>query len=181
MQQYRREIFLINKKFQLRFAAYVCVWLLAISFVYPVIIYNLFDFFVRNASKLTALNMSSTRNEILWMLGFFQAIFLTITFIMSIFLSHRIAGPLYKLTLFFRAGDPTRELFFRKADHFHELAVDYNHMMHGIRDRMDHQISCAADAISQIERAMEQADPSTQERLRAAIASLREIDISKPT
>lgn len=142
-QQYRRSIFLINRPFQLRYAFFVCSWIFALSLVYPVIIYNLFDFFVRyisrdpNGPALAAIE--SFRHEIIFLLVFFEAIFVLLTFMISIFVSHRIAGPLYKLKNFFRqngGGTLSADLHFRKNDHFQDVAHEYNMMMAKLRSEL---------------------------------------------
>jgi methyl-accepting chemotaxis protein len=140
MQQHRRSIFLINRPFQLRFAFFVCSWLFALSLVYPLIIYNLFDFFarylVRDPNGPGLASIESLRKEIIFLLIFFQVIFLVITFMISIFVSHRIAGPLYKLKNFFRqngAGKLSSDLYFRKNDHFQDVAQEYNLMLSKLR------------------------------------------------
>src|SRR6185437_15171362 len=126
-QQYRRSIFLIDRPFQLRFSLYVCSWLFALSFVYPIIIYNLFDFLTRylqlDPNGPGIASIQTTRKEVLFLLIFFQLIFLVITFMISVFVSHRIAGPLYKLKNFFKqntSGKLSPELSFRKSDHFQD-------------------------------------------------------------
>src|SRR5262245_23833505 len=135
MASYRRSIFLVNRSFQLRFSLYVCAWLFALSFIYPLVVKSLFDYFIRYAAldpsgpPLEAIQ--HTRNDVLMLLVLFQLIFLGITFMMSLFMSHRIAGPLYKLRTFFEEaakGVYRPELSFREKDHFHELAQDYNEM-----------------------------------------------------
>lgn len=140
MQQHRRSIFLINRPFQLKFAFFVCSWLFALSLAYPVIIYNLFDLFFRYLSRdpngpgLAALQ--TFRQEIVLLLVAFQIFFLIITFMISIFVSHRIAGPLYKLKNFFKqngAGKLSPELHFRKNDHFQDVAQEYNLMLAKLR------------------------------------------------
>lgn len=151
MPQYRRSIFLINRPFQLRFAFYVCSWLFALSLVYPLIIYNLFDFFSRyltrdpNGPSVAAIQ--SLRKEIVLLLVFFQVVFLLITFLISIFVSHRIAGPLYKLKNFFRqngGGKLSPDLYFRKNDHFMDIAEEYNVML----SRLRAELRGAREAIS---------------------------------
>lgn len=60
----------------------------------------------------------------LWQIGFTALIF-----VCCIFLSHKIAGPIYKLQKYLssvRNGEPHGKLFFRKGDYFHELADDIN-------------------------------------------------------
>lgn len=132
--QYKRSIFIINKKFQLKFRFFVCTWIFALSMVYPIIIYNIFEFFLKHigdhsAAALTQDRVKDLQNQIVWILGALQIIFMVITFIISIFLSHRIAGPLYKLR---RAmddvskGNLDQRIVFRKNDHFTELQDSFN-------------------------------------------------------
>ncbi len=139
-QKHRRSIFLINRPFQLKFAFFVCSWLFALSLAYPLVIYNLFDLFFRYLSRdpngpgLAALQ--SFRQEIIFLLAAFQVFFLVITFMISVFVSHRIAGPLYKLKNFFRQngnGKLSPDLYFRKNDHFQDVAVEYNQMISKLR------------------------------------------------
>ena len=173
MAQYRRSVFLINKKFQFRFSLYVCTWLIALSFIYPLIVYSLFEFFFRYASMDPAgppvQTLLNTRQEILVLLILLQVIFLVITFLISIFMSHRIAGPLFKLQRFFseaKAGHLQTNLLFREKDHFQDLARDYNEMMKGIRSHL-------ATVTTQVEQALPDASPKSRAELEKALTSLR--------
>lgn len=188
MKKYRRSIFLINKKFQLRFSLYVCSWLFALSLVYPLIISNLFDYFIRyaaldpNGPALTTLEQ--TRAELMWLLVFLQIVFLAVTFLISIFMSHRIAGPLYKLKKFFeevRGGKLRQDLYFRENDHFQDLAKEFNGMVGGIRDILEKNVQTADAAITRIERAMQHADHQGKKDLEEALAALREIRERTPS
>ena len=52
-------------------------------------------------------------------------------------MSHKIAGPIYKLTLHLKSiqeGNPAEYITFRKGDHFLELAEDYNAAIKKIKD-----------------------------------------------
>src|ERR1700722_2099189 len=97
---YRRRNFLINRPFQFRFSLYVCSWLIALSFVYPAIVHNLFELFFRFLAHEPGgppiESLLSTRREVLTLLIVLQLVLLLITFLISVFMSHRIAGPLYK-------------------------------------------------------------------------------------
>jgi sensor histidine kinase YesM len=178
---HRRSIFLINKKFQLTFSFYVCSWLFALSLVYPLIIYNLFDYFFRYAQvdplgpNLAVLQR--TRKEILWLLVLLQVVFLNVTFLISIFMSHRIAGPLHKLRLIMASvakGNLAQEAHFRKKDHFQEVADDFNSMLASIRSLMGPKGEAIAAAITQIEQAIPTASSEARPKLEAALASLRQ-------
>jgi methyl-accepting chemotaxis protein len=134
---YKRARILINRKFQLKFAFFVCSWIFALSMVYPIIIYNIFEYFLRIFSTgqhltLTVDRVKIIENQILMVLGVVQLLFLGVTFILTIFLSHRIAGPVYKLRRALdevSGGNFDQRLTFRKNDHFLELQDTFNDMI----------------------------------------------------
>lgn len=182
MASYRRSTILINKPFQLRFAIYICTWLAAICFVYPVITQNLFDYLIRYASQdpmgpeLTGL--MKTKHDVLTLLMLTEVAFIAMTFTVCVFMSHRIAGPLFKLRRSLIAiGDGTwkGQLTFRRKDWFPELADDFNRMVQGIRERKQREDEMVAIAISRIEAAMNQAAPAARQELDGAIAVMRKL------
>ncbi|HUP57008.1 MAG TPA: methyl-accepting chemotaxis protein [Bdellovibrionota bacterium] len=181
MAAYKRSVFLINKRFQIRFCLYVCSWLIALSAVYPIIVYNLFGYLIRYVSLdpfgPPLDGILKTRSEVLWLLVLFQAVFALATFLISIFISHRIAGPLFKLGRFLdnaRAGNLKDRLFFRKTDHFQELATRYNDMVDGIRGLIGQNQQKIATATSKIESVLKSASPEVRRELEGALVSLRE-------
>src|SRR5580704_15178127 len=102
--RHRRSKLLINRRFQLRYCFYVCSWLFALSMIYPWLIYTVFDFLLNYLSKdpmgPDLANLREKRQEIIEWLVFLQVVFMGLTGVVSLFLSHRIAGPLYKLRQF---------------------------------------------------------------------------------
>jgi methyl-accepting chemotaxis protein len=178
---YRRSVFLINKPFQIRFAFYVCSWLIALSFVYPLIIFNLFTYLMRYLA-LDPLGpavaaLETTRQELLWLLLLMELVFLSLTFLISIFMSHKIVGPLYKLGRFFReagAGNLDQSLGFRKRDYFHDLAEEYNAMMGHIRQRMKTKSNGIDASIQRLEKALPMVNPEIRLEIEATIRTLRE-------
>lgn len=137
---YKRSTFLINKRFQLRFAFFVCSWIFALSMVYPLIIYNIFEYFFHMLSAPVAQPISPEKvkqveSQVLMILGLLQLLFLVVTFLLSIFISHRIAGPLYKLRKAIedvRKGNLDQRITFRKSDHFTELQDSFNEMVQSL-------------------------------------------------
>jgi nitrogen fixation/metabolism regulation signal transduction histidine kinase len=104
--------------------------------VYPLIIYNLFEYFMQIISAphepITSERVKELQTQVLLLLGVLQLVFLVITFIISIFLSHRIAGPLYRLRKSMEEvakGNFDQRINFRKADHFMELQDVFNEMI----------------------------------------------------
>ncbi|MCK4941329.1 HAMP domain-containing protein, partial [candidate division WOR-3 bacterium] len=60
--------------------------------------------------------------------------------IIVIFISHRIAGPLYRLKMFMEKvenGDYSVKLNFRSNDAIHDVADSFNRMVQGIRQNFE--------------------------------------------
>lgn len=178
----KRKVILINKKFQLLFSFYFCSWLFALSLAYPLMVYQLFEVFVGYAAldpNGPALAMlEEARQQMIWMLVAIQLTFLLITFMITVFLSHRIAGPIYKLGKFMREGATGRlqpGLRFRKADHFQELAQDYNQMAAAISENLQRISAAAMTAVKHVEAAISSTDGSSRQELEKALSQLKQI------
>jgi len=111
--------------------------------VYPFILYSQLDQFLRYVSLdpmgAELSRLQTVRTEMTWLIVLLQVVFMSTVFLISIFTSHRIAGPLYKLNQFFirmRTGGLGGQIVFRKADHFGELADNYNAMINSIDKRI---------------------------------------------
>lgn len=182
MATYRRRILLINRPFQLRFCVYVCAWVLALCFIYPLIVSNLFDYFARylamDPTHADIGTLFGTRKAVVSLLIVTEAVFMLLTFLLSIFISHRIAGPVYKLRKYmdeFSKGNYNRKLFFRKKDYFPELADDFNLMTRSVRERALRENEILATAATRIESAMKTASESAKNELETALISIRKL------
>ena len=169
----RRKVILINRPFQIRVALYVCVWLLAVFFVYPLILDNLFEFIVsyvrQDPHGPPLVGVFEARTELIRLLIVSQLGFLFLTFIVSLLLAHRIAGPVYKLSLFLdrvREGDLSQRLVLRKSDHFRELESHFNGMTASLRSRMN-------SIASRIEHAAGQNPEAARAELKALATEIR--------
>jgi len=123
---YKRSIFLIDPKFQLRFSLTVASLVFLTSLIYPII----FMEFVDELSKLTpalADHFHSSRNQLVLFLMILQIILTVIVFIIFIFMTHKVAGPMYKLKTHLsniRDGKTITPLSFRNGDYFQDVAED---------------------------------------------------------
>lgn len=178
--QHRRRIILIDKKFQFRFAFYIVSWLFALSLIYPLLISNLFDFFMKYASMdpngPTVSALTRTRQELLTVLILLQVVFVLVTLLISIFLSHRVAGPVYKLKMFLtkaKEGQLRDRLQFRKADHFMEVADLYNEMTAGLLGLIEKDRERIAQAIQALERTSAQVPADGKKAFEEALNQLR--------
>lgn len=87
--------------------------------------------FVPQNAPEVVFRMRDVQGQVILLLAALQVIFLAITFLISIFLSHRIAGPLYKLRKSLEEitkGNFDARITFRKNDHFTELQDTFNEM-----------------------------------------------------
>lgn len=112
--------------------------------------------------------LQKSRKDMLFWLTLMQVCFMLMTFLMTLFMSHRIAGPIYKMGKALnelRNGNLSK-IGFRKADHFQELAADYNFAVESVAD----QLSATR---THLERALKSAkDEDTKREIENAMKSL---------
>lgn len=100
------------------------------SILYPIIIY---DMVVKYMTESTG----DQRMALILVLSLWHIGITALVFIVCIFFSHKIAGPLYKLQRFFeivKNGGFPGKLYFRGGDYFPELAEDFNEAMDSVQD-----------------------------------------------
>ncbi|OFZ49100.1 MAG: hypothetical protein A2381_16000 [Bdellovibrionales bacterium RIFOXYB1_FULL_37_110] len=131
-----RTKYLINPSFQITFIIYfLIIGVIALMIFYSSNLY----FFKTLASEGIQLELPSDHvyfellasqkhlmNKIFMITS---AIFFILISLLGIFISHRIAGPIYKMTKTlnsFQGVDDLREIQFRKRDFFKELADSFN-------------------------------------------------------
>jgi ABC-type multidrug transport system fused ATPase/permease subunit len=121
---HKRSIFLIDPRFQLKFSLVVSSLIILSSLIYPVIMVDFFDELVASNPAATT-KLFGARNELILFLLGIQVLFSAMVFILFIFMTHKIAGPLYKLRMHLsriRQGEAITPLTFRTGDHFHDVA-----------------------------------------------------------
>jgi len=139
----RRKVILINPRFQVMFMSYMVVMTaVAIGIFYGANVY-FFNEFRQMGMALGLpgdhvffqfLTEQRTRMNVIFGVGSlcaFGALSLS-----GLFLSHRVAGPLYRLNKHMKdvaAGRTLRDVKFRKKDFFPELADSYNDQLKLVR------------------------------------------------
>ena len=123
-----RKIFIVNPRFQLRFSFMICSLIFIASLIYPLTIYDLIEtLMIQNPDNAEV--FASQRVSLLIILIIVQVGFLGFIFVLSIRMTHKVAGPIYKLTNFLtelREGKEYYPLKFRDGDQFPELAIEIN-------------------------------------------------------
>lgn len=141
MAGYKRNTYLINPHFQLKFSLYVCGLVFVSSIIYPLTIFDLltsFIEFIASKSPEAAAQLEAKRTSLIVILSLWQVGFTALVFVACIFFSHKIAGPMFKLQKFLRGkrdGIDGGKLFFRKGDYFQEVADDFNDAFDELEDR----------------------------------------------
>ena len=146
------------------------------------LIKHLFDFFYAFATAperaQSIIVLEGFRSDVLKTVIGIEAVFLGLTFLMSLLVSHRVAGPLYKLKSHFdkiRGGKFEPDLRFRKHDHFKDLADAYNDSMKSLKDIMEKRTQTLGSSISKLEQAAGQADSKVKREIEDALKGLKEV------
>lgn len=90
----------------------------------------------KNIPELSS-SIADKRKNLIIILALWQLGFTTLVFIIGIFFTHKIAGPIYKMKKHLRMirdGQTSDDLYFRKGDHFQELAEEFNETINKIRE-----------------------------------------------
>lgn len=123
---YKRSVFLINPAFQLKFSLIVCSIILISTLIYPIIILDFFQMVASHNPSLAS-NVLSAKEDLIFYLVFIQVVITLLVLIIFIFLTHKIAGPLFKLKNHLariRNGEAITPLTFRNGDYFPEVAEE---------------------------------------------------------
>lgn len=146
MSAYKRSIYLINPKFQLKFSGLVCLLVFISSLIYPFTIYDLLNSFITlfgEKSPSLSAQLVEKRESLIVILTLWQIGFTALVFIICIFFSHKIAGPMYKVQKFLaqiRDGGKRDRLYFRQGDYFPEVADDFNDTFEEIEERYQNDL-----------------------------------------
>ncbi|MBD66888.1 MAG: hypothetical protein CME62_16920 [Halobacteriovoraceae bacterium] len=121
--------------------------------MYPKTIYDLFEKLILmhpEQAEVFAQNRMTLINTLLLI----QFSFIGIVFVLSIFLTHKIAGPIYKLTNYLeevRHGGANYPLTFRDGDYFSEVAEEINLTIDYFRNKDETEIEYLEEVAAYIE------------------------------
>jgi hypothetical protein len=94
LSKYKRTIFIVNPKFQFKFALFLCLLVFVTSLFWPATIMSIYD----NLAAMQPERMDEIydmRNSLLFTLGFIEFSVIGIVFVIAIFISHKMAGPMF--------------------------------------------------------------------------------------
>ncbi|TDJ08940.1 MAG: methyl-accepting chemotaxis protein [Deltaproteobacteria bacterium] len=152
----RRKTYLINPAFQLRFSILLTLLVFISSLIYPVAIYDLMNDTIMAVGKSLpsyAPILEERRKPLLIILFLWEIGFLALVFIISIFFSHKVAGPLHKIRQYFARimeGKGREKLSLRKGDYFQDFAEDVNKTIDYIYDEFQQDFIFLDDVVKQL-------------------------------
>jgi len=115
------------------------------SIVYPINIYYIFNDIVQAVEPYIP-HVSQNYEQKKWifisvLLGYYIG-FSALAYLLCIRISHRVAGPIYKLNNYLKDFGTITEaqpLYFRKGDYFLEIPASLNAALARLQDRVRHQ------------------------------------------
>lgn len=152
----RRKTYLINPPFQLKFSMLITFLLFLSSLIYPWAIFDLMNETIKTLSTIApsfAPILTERKNTLWIILTMWEAGFLGIIFAITIFFSHKVAGPLYRLKIYLdelKKGKGTAEISLREGDYFQELVLDVQKTLEFISAEYNKDYSPLSDAIRQL-------------------------------
>jgi len=132
--KFRRRRYLVSKKFQLRFAGMIILFMFLVALFSSLIIY--YQIWMLLGEKLANVYPQGRLAGILRTANFnlFLRLLLVTPFVfaLAIVLSHRIAGPIYRIQKTLDdvlSGDYSKRLYLRKTDELKDVAESINKMI----------------------------------------------------
>jgi len=133
---YNRKHFLINPRFQLNYIKHtIFLMLMTVVIFYGASLYHFWNFKKQGQAAglpeehifFKFLQQQQSSMEIVFLVTAFVVAIFIVAY--GIFLSHKVAGPLYRMNRYLeenRGSNTSEELKFRKDDYFPELADNFN-------------------------------------------------------
>ncbi len=142
-QQYRRKNYFIKKEFQTKFILKFCLLLLAGVIISTAMLFYFSQDTLTSSFQHSRLVIENTAFAILPTIVYTSlttlALLTVSTIIFTLFISHKIAGPMYRFELDLEEigkGDLTKKISLRKNDQAAELAISINKMTAGLREKV---------------------------------------------
>lgn len=123
----QRKTIVINPSFQYRFILIITSLVFITSLIYPFALNSFFEQLIaRNIADPVQLN--EIKKPFFGYLIIMQLLFVSVIAFIAALISHKIAGPLYKLSKTMKLSKSLNfeKISFRKGDYFQELCDDFN-------------------------------------------------------
>ncbi|MBF0297512.1 MAG: HAMP domain-containing protein [Oligoflexia bacterium] len=135
---------IINPKFQFKYLLWVNLGGIILTILYTIVFYvyirENYQLLVEMVDMTDAARnlLYSELNKIIFYLIACAFFFLIVITIWGVFISHKVAGPLYKLKKVIneiKNGDVNQRVYFRENDEFKDVATAFNEMLDYLQKR----------------------------------------------
>ena len=136
MNKHRRRTYLIKTGLQLRYMGIIISTMLLVAFGVGWVIYHTSWSRIANTPDLTLDKLSDIFDTVNGILMHWIVVFILAIAILSIFVSHKIAGPVYRLeetSKLIASGDLTQQIQLRQGDELRDLQEAFNQMSESLR------------------------------------------------
>jgi nitrogen fixation/metabolism regulation signal transduction histidine kinase len=186
MRNVRKHI-LINPAFQVKFALLFTLAVLVFASIFPIFVYTLFEsmeshtLFSKSTAAIQALH--EARADMMIFFVVMSAVTALTAFLLALFHSHRIAGPLYKLRMSMvsmQQGVLNQHIRFRNKDNFSELADGFNAMTDAIFIRRRRDFERVNSVLPKLERLQKSLSGEEQASVTEVLNALQELSRELP-
>lgn len=177
VQNPRRQ-FIINPGFQLKFSLLVTLAIMVFNIPTPLFIITLIDVISESNKSLNLQQLLNTKWQIFLFFLVVEVVFLSMAFMIALYHSHKIAGPLFKLKkamISLRQGVYNQNIRFRAKDNFTDLADEFNAMADSIFERRRRDYEYVNSVIPKLENLAQKLDGENKETLNESLNALREL------
>jgi signal transduction histidine kinase len=123
------------------------------SLIFPIIFIEFLEELILNHPEMTNAVKDYRANLIIIMLPI-QLLFIGVVFIFMIFLTHKVAGPMYKLKEHLagiRDGEAARPLTFRQGDYFMDVAEEISRFIETVKENQETDFEYLEEVTAYIE------------------------------
>lgn len=180
MSKHRRRTYLIKTGLQLRYMGIIISTMLLVAFGVGWVIYHTSWGMIANTQDLTLAKLSDIFDTVNTSLTHWIVVFIFAIAILSIFVSHKIAGPVYRLeetTRIIASGDLTYQINLRQGDELQDLQEAFNTMSNSLRQMVTKDrevIDRLAETSNKLKQTIKSGDKNPKE-LKAIADSLQNI------
>lgn len=172
----RRRTLLIKRDFQIRIVLIVLLTVVIFANINAIIMYSLFTRSMGTGALLDYMGIADPSDAFVFVILITESLGLVVVFAISLYISNSLAGPIYnieKVLVEVAEGNLSKKVKLRSGDEFHELAIEVNNAIEGIRER----IEIISETARTLPDAMEKGPPG--QAVETAQRLCREIDSFK--
>jgi signal transduction histidine kinase len=136
---FKRSTFLVNKNFQLRVSLIVSSLTFLSSLIFPIMFIDFLDELTVHYPDMVNMVHDFKAHLVIIMLPI-QIVLTGTVFLVMIFVTHKIAGPMLKLQNHLssiRDGDAASPLSFRQGDYFSEVADEVSLFLESVQQKQE--------------------------------------------